>query len=98
MALTVEWAVHAGVPGAQAALTAMTPFLVNRFLQPAGTFSPFNATCYYLPIGTSGTHLFTTWAQAQQAAIAAGVSNSSHPPGTWQFDYGVAATSVVRGL
>ncbi len=102
LALVLQQAVHAQVANAAVALGAMTPFLVNRFLQPPNVFSPFNATAYYLIVGPSGSQDYTTWAQVQQATVADGLSNTTAPigpaPGVWALDYGVAATSVVRAL
>ncbi len=102
LALVLEQAVHAQVPNARTALAAMTPFLQNRFLQPANVFSPFNATSYGLKVGPSGSADYTTWSQVQQATTTNGTSNTAAPlgppPGTWALDYGVAATSVVRAL
>ncbi len=106
-ALAMEWQVRMGLPGAQAALNAVAPFLVNRFNQPANVFSPYNAVVYNGPFGTASGP-FTTWAQVTAALAStsgSGPDNTSPGAGggapnwdTWQGDYGTAATSVVNAL
>lgn len=102
VALVVEWQNHAGAGGASAALSAMAPFLANRFDQAATVFSPYNGAAYNLQMGPSATQCYSTWSAVQQATIAIGESNTAAPagppPGSWAGDYGTAATSVVAGL
>ena len=85
LALVAEWGAHAQVTNAATLVTAMAPFLVNRFIQPAAHFSPFDGGAYQLGIG-SGTfgkgldafrnyEYLASWSEVEAATVRNGTSN-----------------------
>ena len=52
-------------------------FLVGRFLNSANGFNPHDGAAYNLIVGNGTGTNYKTWAQIEQATIAAGASNGN---------------------
>ena len=52
-------------------------FLVGRFLNSANGFNPHDGAAYNLIVGNGNGTTYKTWAQVEQATVAAGDSNGS---------------------
>ncbi|WP_218037686.1 hypothetical protein, partial [Reyranella soli] len=70
-------------------------FLVGRFLNNASGFNPHDGVAYSLNIKDSNGTNYKTWAQIEQATIAAGNSNGS---GWTNADYAELAAQTLAGI
>ena len=70
-------------------------FLVGRFLNSANGFNPHDGVAYSLNIEDSTGTNYKTWAQIEQATVAAGNSNGS---GWANGDYAELAAQTLAGI
>ena len=70
-------------------------FLVGRFLNSANGFNPHDGVAYSLNIEDSSGTNYKTWAQIEQATVAAGNSNGS---GWANGDYAELAAQTLAGI
>lgn len=94
----VSTTVHAALMGNQDAATFLKwqeNFIVGRFLNAAKGFNPHDGVAYNLMVfdSTTGTP-FTTWAQIEQASLAAGLSNGTG----WSRITGLEPQAALQSL
>jgi hypothetical protein len=70
-------------------------FLVGRFLNSANGFNPHDGAAYNLIVGNGNGATYQTWAQIEQATVAAGASNGS---GWADGDYAELAAQTLAGI
>ena len=70
-------------------------FLVGRFLNGANGFNPHDGAAYNLIVGNGTGTNYKTWAQIEQATIAAGASNGN---GWADGNYAELAAQTLAGI
>jgi hypothetical protein len=91
-------AIQAAEMGNSDALTFLNweaNFLVGRFLNSANGFNPHDGVDYNLNVGNGAGTDYQTWAQIEQATVAAGNSNGS---GWANGDYAELAAQTLAGI
>ena len=91
-------AIQAAEMGNSDALTFLNweaNFLVGRFLNIANGFNPHDGIAYNLDVGNSTGTAYQTWAQIEQATVAAGNSNGT---GWANGDYAELAAQTLAGI
>ena len=91
-------AIQAAEGGNADALTFLkweSNFLVGRFLNSANGFNPHDGVAYNLNVGNGSGQDYNTWAQIEQATVAAGNSAGSGWP---DGDYAELAAQTLAGI